>query len=168
MLPLTPDEYRPGVVDLSVLETVAWDRLEYGSGSAPIPDLVRTLVTANDDDWDFLFWSDLMDDLMNQGTCYPATPAAVPVLAELAGSPAIPAPRRLDVHMALLAIGGRELYDQVSDALGGLTSLVDEWTAAAHAAVGRGRRRRMAEPARPAGSRDLHPPDARRSNEHRE
>ena len=135
-LPVTPDHYRAGPVDLSILDTIAWDRLDRGPGRTPPQDLIRAMVTADDDDWDGLLWSDLADEVMNQGTCYPVTPAVVSVLAELAGSVALSGRRRLDLHMDLLAIGGRALYDQVADAEEGLAPQVDEWTAAAHAAVG--------------------------------
>lgn len=135
-LALGPDDCRPGEINLDLLDAVAWDRLEHGPGDTPIPDLFRALVTANDDDWDYLLWFSLMGDLMNQGTCYPATPAAMPVLGELAGSVWLPAKRRLDLHMALLAIGAQESADLVAYAMGDVTYKANQWTVAAHLAVG--------------------------------
>ena len=61
---------------------------------------------------------------------------AIPVFAALAGSVSLPAIRRLDLHMALLTIGGQEAADLVSYAVDDVPYKANPWTVAAHLAVG--------------------------------
>src|SRR3954470_7736045 len=87
-LPMRPDEYRSGPIDLAVLDGIDWAVLDRGPGDRSLPELVRALVTARDDDgeWEYLMWFELMGAVVDQGDCFPATVALVPVLAELATS----------------------------------------------------------------------------------
>lgn len=55
-LPLTPDSYRPGPVDLSTLEALVWDDLEHAPAVDTAPALVRQLIVAADADWVALLW----------------------------------------------------------------------------------------------------------------
>ncbi len=141
-LSLTPDVYRPGPLDLSWLDTVASDRLdhlEHAYGTGRLADLVQQLVAADDQDWAELLWAELMTTIVHQGTCYPATPAMVPVLANLATSTVLPARRRLDLHLALLSITKRETADLIRSAHAGpdrRAPRAQHWAIQARAAVG--------------------------------
>ena len=115
-LALTPDNHRPGTVDPSGLDALPWDQLEHAPAGASLPELVRQLIAAPDEDWDALLWTELMTALVHQGTCYSATPAMMPVLAGLATSTSLPARRRLDLHLALLSVADCATSDLIIDA----------------------------------------------------
>jgi hypothetical protein len=139
-LALHPDVFRPGPVDLRALDGLPWDQLDHAYPDDDIPALVRQLVAAPDTDWPDLFWSDLMTALVHQGTCYSATPAMVPVLAQLAVSTSLSARRRADLHLALLDLAGRVAADLVYDAdhaaVDDRTPQAQHWATEAHTAVG--------------------------------
>lgn len=73
-------------------------------------------------------------------TCYSATPAMVPVLADLATSTSLPAQRRLDLHLALLCIADQEAGDLIHDAYAAAVDRraprAQHWAVQARAAVG--------------------------------
>jgi hypothetical protein len=145
-LSLTPDVHRPGPLDLSWLDrwldAAASDRLdhlEHAYGTGRLADLVRQLVDAEERDWNELLWAELMSTIVHQGTCYPATPAMVPVLATLATSTVLPARRRLDLHVALLSITKQETADLIRSAHARPdrpTPRAQPWASHARAAVG--------------------------------
>ncbi|MEV4481446.1 hypothetical protein [Micromonospora coxensis] len=106
-LALTPDIATPGTVELTGLDDVPWADLTHAHGcAADVPDLLRELAGGTrdcDEVLDELFG----DDLLHQGDCYEATASALPFLTELIVADAMPARRRRDLYLWLLAAGGR-------------------------------------------------------------
>jgi hypothetical protein len=97
-LALQPDTVSVGGDPLIGLHEIDWAQLRHAHGSASdIPNHIRALASDGDD------WADILDELLgdellHQGSCYSATAPAIPFLARLATTSALPAGRRLELH----------------------------------------------------------------------
>jgi hypothetical protein len=101
-LVITPDSASDGVTDLTELDDIPWPRLRHALGPASnVPRLIRALAE-DSDDWPQLLDELLGDNLLHQGSCYPATAPAVPFLFQLLVAGVLPAPRRLDLCVWLV------------------------------------------------------------------
>ncbi|WP_153410442.1 hypothetical protein [Nocardia macrotermitis] len=96
-------------VELIGLDDIPWDTLEHAYGSAEeVPGILRDLA-ADDEGFDDTVQEGLYSAIIHQGTCYSATPLAVPYLAELAAAPDFTPAYRLTLLSALVGIGALEL-----------------------------------------------------------
>ncbi|MFB9363567.1 hypothetical protein [Actinoplanes nipponensis] len=139
-LPLVPDTAADGEIALPGLRDVRWAELSHAHGPAEdIPDLLLALADP-DGDWDDTLDELFGDNLLHQGTCYPATAAALPFLTRLIRSGALPAGRRLDLYVWLLVAADGLLADLVADAgtaeVTGAEPRPGPWAPEVHAAVG--------------------------------
>lgn len=101
-LALTPDHFEAADIDLCGLDEIPWADLEHAHGSAEdIPDLLRALADPFGD-WDQTLDELFGDSLLHQGTCYSATAPALPFLARMIASGALPVKQRLDLYGWLL------------------------------------------------------------------
>ncbi len=116
-LALTPDPATAELIDLPGLADVPWATLEHAHGPATdIPGLLQELAAGNDDQWAPVLDELLGDNLLHQGSCYSATAPAIPFLARLATSGALPARRRLDLYTWLLIAADRHAESLIDDA----------------------------------------------------
>ncbi len=139
-LALTPDHVDDGPIDLAGLNDVAWADLEHAHGSAAdVPELLQALVDPSGD-WDQSLDELFGDDLLHQGSCYSATAPALPFVARLILSGALPAKQRLDLTVWLLIAAGRWtdslLVDADRAAVQGREPEAEDWTQDVHLAVG--------------------------------
>ncbi|MFG1994460.1 hypothetical protein ACGFJ7_31260 [Actinoplanes sp. NPDC048988] len=115
-LSLIPDHAEDTPIDVSGLDGIPWAELSHAHGSAEdIPDLLRALSDPFGD-WDQTLDELLGDDLLHQGTCYSATPPALPFLARMITSGALPAKQRLDLCVWLLVAADRWADGLLADA----------------------------------------------------
>ncbi|GIF71554.1 hypothetical protein [Asanoa siamensis] len=115
-LALTPDDAADVPIDLSGLDEIPWADLEHAHGPADdVPDLIRALTDPYGD-WDETLDELFGDNLLHQGTCYPATAPALPFLTRMIVSGALPAAQRLDLYGWLLTAAGRQADDLLTDA----------------------------------------------------
>lgn len=139
ILALGPDDIEETEIELSGLDDIDWAALEHAHGSAEdIPDLIRGLA------YDFEVWeewseihSELFgDNLMHQGAFYSATVPAIPFIARIVTSGALPAICRSYLYRDLtLAAGEREASMVSRMALGGEPEPA-AWTDEVRRAVG--------------------------------
>ncbi len=115
-LALTPDHAEDTPIELSDLDEIPWTELSHAHGSAEdIPDLLRALADPFGD-WDQTLDELFGDNLLHQGTCYSATPPALPFLARMIASGALPARQRLDLYVWLLVAADRWTNGLLADA----------------------------------------------------
>ncbi|WP_435204976.1 hypothetical protein [Micromonospora sp. bgisy143] len=115
-LALTPDNAQDTPIDLSGLDEISWATLRHAHGSAQdIPDLLRELADPFGD-WDETLDELFGDDLLHQGSCYSATAPALPFLARMVVSGALPAEQRLDLYVWLLVAVDRWADGLLADA----------------------------------------------------
>lgn len=87
---------------------VSWPELSHAHGSAAdVPGLIEALAEGFGD-WAQVLDELVGDDILHQGSCYPATVPAVPFLARLITSDALPFYQRLDVYEVLLYAATRQ------------------------------------------------------------
>jgi hypothetical protein len=99
---MTPDPVRNLEVDLRGLDDIDWPRLQHAFGGADdVPRLIASLAR-NHEDWSAVLGELLGDNLLHQGSCYPATAPAVPFLVRILASGSVSASRRLDLYGWLL------------------------------------------------------------------
>jgi hypothetical protein len=139
-LALTPDHIEDSPVDLSGLNDIAWSDLKHAHGSAEdVPELLRELANPFGD-WDQILDELFGDDLLHQGTCYPATAPALPFLTRMLISQAMPAKQRLDLYLRLLSAADRWadslLVDADRAAAQDRLPMPAPWTEAVHLTVG--------------------------------
>lgn len=138
-VPSVPDRLPAGVDVLAGLSDVAWARLEHAHGPADdVPDLLRALARPAPQ-WTAVLTELLADDLLHQGSCYSATPAALPFLARLAARGALPAALRLELYLWLVTAAGQWAASLVRDAPRagdeGVAPVAAAWTQDAHLAL---------------------------------
>ncbi|GAA0221248.1 hypothetical protein GCM10010492_19210 [Saccharothrix mutabilis subsp. mutabilis] len=106
-----------------------WSTLTHAYGTAEdIPALLDRLATEPDD----AGWSDLWSALCHQGTTYPASRAALPRLADLAGRPEpVYAAQAVVLAGAIVADGGEEVRVRFGEAVERLSRRADELLPAA-------------------------------------
>ncbi|MGC5332824.1 hypothetical protein [Micromonospora sp. DT62] len=115
-LALTPDHAEDTPIDLSDLDEIPWTELSHAHGSAEdIPDLLRALADPFGE-WDQTLDELFGDNLLHQGTCYSATPPALPFLTRMITSRALPAKQRLDLYAWLLVAADRWADELLADA----------------------------------------------------
>jgi hypothetical protein len=115
-LALTPDHAEDTPIELSDLDEIPWTDLGHAHGSAEdIPDLLRALADPFGD-WDQTLDELFGDNLLHQGTCYSATAPALPFLACMITSGALPAKQRLDLYVWLLIAADRWAAGLLADA----------------------------------------------------
>jgi hypothetical protein len=103
-------------IDLDDLWEVGWPELSHAHGSAAdVPDLIEALAEGFGD-WAQVLDELIGDDILHQGSCYPATAPAMPFLARLITSDALPFYQRLDVYEVLLYAATRHAASLAEDA----------------------------------------------------
>jgi hypothetical protein len=127
-------------IDLAGLFDVNWPELSHAhGGAADVPGLIEALAEGFGD------WAQVLDELvgdniLHQGSCYSATVPAVPFLARLITSDALPFYQQLDVYDVLLMAATRHAASLVSDADRAAARQrppePDPWSAEVHEAVG--------------------------------
>jgi hypothetical protein len=129
---------------LGHLDDVGWADLEHAYGPAvDVPDLIRSLVKADAEVRKQAIY-ELYGTIWHQGTVYSSTAHAVPALAAIARTPAIPDRARIIELLAALATGSgyvqvhRWLLESGVDAatdLNAVEAREAQWVGAARAAV---------------------------------
>jgi hypothetical protein len=114
-LPLRPDRIDHRSADLSGVDDVGWADLDHAyHGLVDIPTMLRALADPASD------WQDSRDELyqtlLHQGTCYPATTAAVPYIAGMVTGGGLGTHRRLGLCGWLLRAAGRRADELIGDA----------------------------------------------------
>jgi hypothetical protein len=103
-------------IDLDGLFDVSWAELAHAHGSAAdVPGLIEALAEGFGD-WTQVLEELIGDDILHQGSCYPATAPAMPFLARLITSDALPFYQQLDVYEVLLDAATRHAASLVADA----------------------------------------------------
>jgi hypothetical protein len=115
-LALEPDGAAEGDIELPGLRDVPWAELSHAHGSAEdIPELLLALTDPYGD-WAATLDELFGDNLLHQGSCYPATAPTLPFLTRLISSGAVPAGQRLDLYVCLLVAADCLLADLLADA----------------------------------------------------
>jgi hypothetical protein len=113
---LEPDGATEGEIELPGLDDVPWAELSHAHGSAEdIPGLLRALTDPYGD-WESTLDELFGDNLLHQGSCYPATGPALPFVTRLICSGAVPARQRLDLYVWLLLAADCLLADLLAGA----------------------------------------------------
>ncbi len=139
-LPLVPDRVPTTTQDLlEDLSAVEWSQLEHAHGPADdVPVLIRSLARPSAD-WSANLEELLADDLLHQGTCFSATPVAMPFLARLAARGELQARLRLELYLWLIAAAGEWPTSLVRDGANavaqGREAKAAPWTEEIHSAV---------------------------------
>ena len=134
-LALEPDGATAGDIELPGLRDVRWAELRHAHGSAEdVPELLLTLA-GPDGDWAPALDKLLGDNLLHQGSCYPATAPALPFLTRLITCGAVPAHRRLDLYVGLLVAADCLLADLLADPFGSGPQH-EPWALEVHRAAG--------------------------------
>lgn len=139
-LPFTVVKPAGTAIDLDGLGDVRWSELSHAHGSATdVPDLIEALAEGFGD-WAPVLDELVGDDILHQGSCYSATGPAMPFLARLITSDALPFHQAMDVYDVLLYAATRHSADLLADADRAAArhrSLRPaEWSAAVYEAVG--------------------------------
>jgi hypothetical protein len=138
-LALTPDRADDVPIDLSGLDAIPWADLSHARGRADdVPHLLRALADPKGD-WDQILETLLGDNLLHQDTCYSATAPAMPFLARMIRSGALPARQRLELYVWSLIAATRLADSLLADAdraaALGDSPVPEAWTAQVHHAV---------------------------------
>ncbi|MEW2508136.1 hypothetical protein AB0878_47515 [Amycolatopsis sp. NPDC047767] len=141
-LELGPHSAAAGAGTLVGPDDIEWSALNHAHGSAEnIPALIRALAL-NTSTWDATLGELFGDDLLHQGDCYSATAPALPFVAQLAISDALPPARRLDLHVWLLSVADCWAASLLADADADRAAAqrrfptAAPWTQEVHLAVG--------------------------------
>ncbi len=139
-LSLEPDGATEREITLAGLREIPWAELRHAHGSAEdIPDLLLALTDPYGD-WESVLDELFGDNLLHQGSCYPATAPALPFLTGLIASGALPARQRLDLYVWLLLAADCLLADLLDSAeaadLAGVDPRHGPWALDVHRAVG--------------------------------
>src|SRR5690349_8920542 len=139
-LPVLPERVPASTDVLDGLDDIAWDRLEHAHGSADdIPMLIRSLARPSGR-WRATLNELMADDLLHQGSCFSATPVAIPFIARLAAHGQLPARQRLELYLWLVAAAGEWPTSLVRDGARAVAQGRDPrpaaWTEAVIVAVG--------------------------------
>lgn len=115
-LPFEVTAPRGTSIDLDGLFDVDWAGLSHAHGSAAdVPCLIEALAEGFGD-WAQVLDQLVGDDILHQGSCYPATVTAIPFLARLITSDALPFYQQLDIYEVLLYAATRHAESLVEDA----------------------------------------------------
>ena len=139
-LPLTVAKPVGTTIDLDGLGDVRWSELSHAHGSAAdIPGLIEALAEG------FGTWAQVLDeligdDILHQGSCYSATGPAMPFLARLITSGALPFHQQMDTYEVLLYAATRHATGLLADADRAVARRRPlrpaEWSAEVYEAVG--------------------------------